>query len=248
MKVLIVEDEIYIFKALRCILQNEFPYVEVYGPIIDLTGLEQAMLEQTKYDIIYCDIRLEDGICFSVLKSFDIVTPIIFTTSYSEYALEAFKANGIAYILKPVNRDDLRIATEKALLLKNNCSLSSLTNNKVKKETSYIHYLKAETYNGSLIINVAKVCFFTIDENNSYAIMSNEVKYRIGYTLDKLINRLDPMMFFRANRQYIINRNAIQRIQHYGNRQLSLTITSFDEIPILISKEKVGSFYQWIEQ
>lgn len=250
MKVLIVEDEIYVFKALRCMIQDEYPSAEIYGPIIDLIGLKQAMSEQSNYDVIYCDIRLEDGICFSVLDKIDVTTPMIFTTSYREYALEAFEANGIAYLLKPVNRQSLRKATDKAMSLTHGSLHNPESGEKRKRceALPFMHYLKAEAYNGSLIINVVDVYIFMTDGKHSLAMMSNGTKYRIAYSLDKLMYRLNPMMFFRANRQYIINRNAIHRIQNYGNRQLVLSITNNDDIQVLVSKEKVALLYSWIEQ
>lgn len=250
MRALIVEDEIYNFNALRSMVLREYSQTEIAGPVRDLVGLERAMLEQSRYDVIYCDIRLEDGVCFSVLESIDVVTPIIFTTAYSEYALKAFEVNGIAYLLKPINREALRKATDKALSMKHN-SLNIATMHESigrKEQTSYIHYLKANTYNGSLIIDVTNVSYFMVDNKYSFAMMSNGTKHRIGYTLDGLMQRLDPMLFFRANRQYIINRNAIYRIQTYGNRQVLLKIVGYDDIRVLVSKENVSALNVWIEQ
>ncbi|MDN0052056.1 LytTR family DNA-binding domain-containing protein [Bacteroides caecigallinarum] len=250
MKALIVEDEIYNFNALRSMLLDVYPQTEIVGPVVDLAGLERAMQEQSRYDVIYCDIRLEDGICFSVFENMDVTIPVIFTTAYSEYALKAFEANGIAYLLKPISREALRKATDKVLAMKfnNQNIVAMLESIGMKGKTSFVRFLKANTYDGALIINVTDVNCFMVDGKSTFAMMSNGTKNRIGYTLDGLMQRLDPMQFFRANRQFIVNRNAIYCIRNYGIRQVLLKIAGYDDIQVLVSKENIPVLNAWIEQ
>ena len=250
MRALIVEDEIYNFKILKTMILHIFPKAEIDGPVTNLIDLERTMLDQQRYDVIYCDIRLEDGLCFSVFEDIDVTTPIIFTTAYSEYALKAFGANGIAYLLKPVEKEALRKATDKALSMNHErqdigAMLESIG---MKGCTSYLHYLKANTYNGAYIVDVANVSHFVTDGRKSFAMMNDGTKHAINYTIEQLMQRLDPVQFFRANRQYIVARRAIYRIQSYGSRQMLIKLNVYSDVPIIVSKERVSALNDWIEQ
>ena len=250
MKALIVEDEIYNFEALKKKILQAYPHAVIEGPVTNLIDLEHAMLRQQDYDVIYCDIQLEDGVCFSLFECIDVTTPIIFTTAYSEYALKAFDANGIAYLLKPIETKALLKATNKALSLfcEKQGFTAMLESMGMKGCAAYIHYLRSNTYNGSYIIDVADINHFVINGKKTFAMMNNGTKHVIFYTLDQLKQRLDPIQFFRANRQYIVNRKAISRIQAYGNRQMLIILHSYDDVKVLVSKDNASVFNDWIEQ
>jgi len=250
MRALIVEDEIYNFEGLRKMILRAYPQAEIEGPVANLVDLERMMLNQQRYDVIYCDIRLEDGVCFSVFEGMEITTPIIFTTAYSEFALKAFYANGIAYLLKPIKHEALKKATDKALSMRNGKQdiAAMLESIGLKGNAAYLHYLRASTYDGSYIVDIAKVSHFFTDGKRSYAMMQDGGKHRIEYTLEQLMQRLDPMMFFRANRQYIVSRRAIHRIQSYGNRQVLIKLVGYSDTHVLVSRERALELNYWIEQ
>lgn len=250
MRALIVEDEIYNFESLKTMILRTYPQATIEGPVTNLVDLERAMLEQQRYDVVYCDIRLEDGLCFSVFEGIDVTTPIIFTTAYSEYALKAFDANGIAYLLKPVETEALRKATDKALSMSRGRQdfAAMLESIGMKGCATYLHYLKANTYDGAYIIDIADVSHFITDDRKSIAMMTDGQKHRIDYTLEQLTQRLDPIQFFRANRQFIVSRRAIHRIQAYGNRQMLIKLKGFADVQVVVSKETVAALNNWIEQ
>lgn len=250
MRALIIEDEIYNFEGLRRTIRKAYPLADIEGPVTNLVDLERAMLDQQRYDVIYCDIMLEDGVCFSVLEGTDVVTPVIFTTAYSEFALKAFEANGIAYLLKPVSAEALCKATEKALSMRRGSQdiAAMLESVGLAGSAAYLHYLKSNTYDGSYIIDIADVSHFVTDGKRSYAMMADGTRHHIGYTLEQLMQRLDPMMFFRANRQYVVHRQAIYRIQSYGSRQMRIRMKGYDDVQVLVSKERVLALNGWIEQ
>lgn len=250
MNALIIEDEIYNFEGLKRMILRAYPQAVIDGPVTNLVDLERKMMEQQRYDVIYCDIQLEDGVCFSVFEGIEVTTPIVFTTAYSEFALKAFEANGIAYLLKPVKPDELKKATDKALSMRNDGQniAAMLESIGMKGHAAHLHYLKANTYDGAYIIDIANVSHFVTDEKKSYAMMTDGSKHRIDYTLEQLMQRLDPMMFFRANRQYIVSRHAIHRIQAYGNRQVLLKLVGYADTLVLVSKENVSTLNSWIEQ
>lgn len=250
MKSLIIEDEIYNFEGLKKMILRAYPQAEIDGPVTNLVDLERTMIDQKRYDVIYCDIQLEDGVCFSVFESIEVATPIVFTTAYSEFALKAFEANGIAYLLKPVKPEELKRATDKALSLQRGAQdiAAMLESIGLKGHAAHLHYLKANTYDGAYIIDIANVNHFVTDEKKTYAMMNDGTKHRIDYTLEQLMQRLDPMMFFRANRQHIVSRHAIHRIQAYGNRQVVLKLVGYADTLVLVSKENVSTLNKWIEQ
>lgn len=250
MRALIVEDEIYNFEILKTMILRIYPQAEIEGPVTNLIDLERTMLDQQRYDVIYCDIRLEDGLCFSVFEGMEVTTPIIFTTAYSEYALKAFDANGIAYLLKPVETEALRKATDKALSVNRGRQdiAAMLESIGMKGCAAYLHYLKASTYDGAYIIDIAEVSHFVTDGKKSFAMMSDGTKHTINYTMEQLMQRLDPIQFFRANRQYIVSRSAIYRIQSYGNRQMLIMLNGYSDVQVLVSKERVKTLNEWIEQ
>lgn len=250
MRVLIIEDETYNFESLKRKLLRLYPLADIEGPITNLVDLEQMLHYEQRFDVIYCDIRLEDGLCFTVLNANEIEVPIIFTTAYSEFALEAFDANGIAYLLKPIKDDALKKATEKALAMGSDSQrlANMLESIGLGEKQKVLHYLKANAYDGTYIVDTAEVNYFIATDKRAEACTTDGLKHRVNYTLEQLMQRLDPIQFFRANRQFIIARKAIHRIQNYGNRQLLVQIKNFDNIQILISKESVATFYDWIEQ
>ena len=231
-------------------LATAYPRMEIDGPVTNLVDMKQILLNSTDYDVIYCDIQLEDDTCFSVLEDIDITTPIIFTTAYNEFALKAFEVNGIDYLLKPIAPKKLHAATRKALTFGRGrqdiaAMLDSLG---LKTKHKYLHYIKGYTFDGSYIINTTDVNHFIINEKKAYAMMNDGTRQLIEYTLDQLMQRLDPIMFFRANHQYIVNRNSIHRIQTWGNRQVLLKLTGFENEQIIVNKEKIKALNDWIEQ
>jgi len=189
MRVLIVEDEVYNYEGLKRKLLKVYPQAEIDGLVANLASLERAMLDQQRYDVIYCDIRLEDGVCFSVFAGMEITVPLVFTTAYSEFALQAFNANGIAYLLKPVKPDALRKATELALSIgRGRQNLGAMMESLgLNKQVSYLHFLRANTYDGYYIIDIAGVSHFEVKEKRVYAMMANGTMHRIDYTLEKLM-------------------------------------------------------------
>jgi len=252
MKVLIVEDEIYSYNDLRDMLSELYPDIEVEGPITNLTDLSETLKNQADYDIIYSDISLEDGVCFSVYEHIELTAPVIFTTAYDDYALKAFDSNGIAYLLKPIMPDALKKATSKALQYmegdKQKGLQQLLSSLHLKDTHTYSHHLKATAYDGSYIISVNDISHFKLEGKHVNAMMNNGTSHRIEYTLDKIMEKLDPILFFRANRQYIINRNSIKRIRTWDNRKKVIELHNYPDVNILVSKESVGRLEKWIEE
>lgn len=244
-----MEDEIPNYDVLKDKLKAIYPSIVVDGPVTNTADLRRTMLKQSKYDVVFCDIRLSDGDCFEVLCNMEVTTPLVFTTAYDEYALQAFETNGIAYLLKPIITSELKQATDKAIALGRGWQMGTILDKiRSNDNTPYLHYLRAKAINNIYMINVEDVSYFTIDEGGTIVVVEIGKRYRLEHTLEQLIQRLDPMMFFRANRKFIVSRKAILCIEPHGLRRAAIKIKNNDDAQIIISKSNVATISEWMEQ
>lgn len=244
-RVVIVEDETAAAVNLRSMLHSIEPTAEVIAILESVEEAIEFFSSKVEADIIFMDIHLADGDSFRIFRSVDIDIPIIFTTAYDQYAIEAFKVNSIDYLLKPFKEEDLRRALNK---------LRRLTANE-QNEMSKIDDVASESmvktmlirYKDRIIpINVEDVAFFyTFSERVTLTTLSGEC-YHVDKTLETLIQQLPPEQFFRANRQFIVSRRAVKDIAVWFGSRLTLNLSV--ELPerIVIPKARVAEFKQWL--
>lgn len=244
-RVVIVEDETAAAVNLRSMLHGIEPTTEVVAILESVEEAVEFFSSKVEADIIFMDIHLADGDSFRIFRSVDIDIPIIFTTAYDQYAIEAFKVNSIDYLLKPFKEEDLRRALNK---------LRRLTANE-QNEMSKIDDVASESmvktmlirYKDRIIpINVEDVAFFyTFSERVTLTTLSGEC-YHVDKTLETLIQQLPPEQFFRANRQFIVSRRAVKDIAVWFGSRLTLNLSV--ELPerIVIPKARVAEFKQWL--
>lgn len=244
-RVVIVEDETAAAVNLRSMLHTIEPTTEVIAILESVEEAIEFFSSKVEADIIFMDIHLADGDSFRIFRSVDIDIPIIFTTAYDQYAIEAFKVNSIDYLLKPFKEEDLRRALNK---------LRRLTANE-QNEMSKIDDVASENmvktmlirYKDRIIpINVEDVAFFyTFSERVTLTTLSGEC-YHVDKTLETLIQQLPPEQFFRANRQFIVSRRAVKDIAVWFGSRLTLNLSV--ELPerIVIPKARVAEFKQWL--
>lgn len=244
-RVVIVEDETAAAVNLRSMLHTIEPTTEVIAILESVEEAIEFFSSKVEADIIFMDIHLADGDSFRIFRSVDIDIPIIFTTAYDQYAIEAFKVNSIDYLLKPFKEEDLRRALNK---------LRRLTANE-QNEMSKIDDAASESmvktmlirYKDRIIpINVEDVAFFyTFSERVTLTTLSGEC-YHVDKTLETLIQQLPPEQFFRANRQFIVSRRAVKDIAVWFGSRLTLNLSV--ELPerIVIPKARVAEFKQWL--
>jgi DNA-binding LytR/AlgR family response regulator len=249
MKGIIIEDEIPAAQNLKSILAR-LGTIEVTSILESIAETVDWFSYNPQPEIIFMDIHLADGSAFEIFNQVQIRCPVIFTTAYDEYALRAFKVNSVDYILKPVDIESVRRALDKLSNLSRtdhtqdavNAILESLK----KKTTGYRSNFLVPVKGDKLIPLPAETiaCFF-IDSGIIYAISFDQKRYRFDYTLDDLIEMLDPDMFFRANRQYIISRMAIKDIDLWFNNRLSVNLKFPVPEKILVSKARISEFKSW---
>jgi len=255
MNVIIVEDEPHAQAELKRILKKIEPECNVIG-LAD--GIESAvqLLSSSKPDLIFMDIQLSDGQSFEIFSLIEVQCPVIFTTAYDAYALQAFKANGIDYVMKPIEPDAIQKAIEKFRMLQSsgeagiNAALNPESLRQLLHKSNQNYKTRFMTSIGDRIkfLSESEIAYFQADDEVVYMISHEKKKFIINYTLENLEPLLDPGKFFRINRRYISNIESIGDIHKHFNSRLKLNLSPLPDDEILVSRARVQAFLQWIGQ
>jgi DNA-binding LytR/AlgR family response regulator len=253
MKILIVEDEPQTAQLLNEIIVQVKPNANVLGITESIHKTLAFLANTADYpDLIFMDIQLADGNSFEIFAHSKVRCPVVFCTAYDQFALQAFKANGIAYLLKPVTEDDVRAAFAKLEALKQMIRpedelvsiLQQVVAAKKKFKTSIlVHY--RDNFIPLLIANIAA---FVLENELIYVYTFDASKYPVSKSLDELEQDVDPADFYRINRQTIINRRTITQIQPYFNRKVIIKPSVKLSEQLIVSRLKVSEFLKWVEQ
>ena len=251
MKIIIIEDEQAGADLLSFTLKQVDQNIEILGVCEDEKQTLAILKSQTQIDAIFSDIQLTDDLSFSILKKIDQNIPVVFVTAYNEYALEAFKHHGIDYVLKPYSREDIKKALEKLRTYKSGQTATSTQ----KLENFLTHFEQSQHYKSTILIGFQDrliplktediVCFFTAQSEVSVLHKSGK-SYRMSDSLEQMEKQLKSKLFFRANRQFIINKAFILDIRHYFNGRLKVKMEKETPDDIVISKAKSTEFKQWL--
>jgi DNA-binding LytR/AlgR family response regulator len=256
MKAVIIEDEAINAQELIKKLATVAEDVEVIEVLPSVKAAKRWLMNNTEPDLLFMDIQLSDGISFEIFDQYKITCPIIFTTAYDEYALRAFKVNSVDYLLKPVNVNELKAALEKCRRLsKDNTRvpadweelLRTLTGS-AERQPMYREKFIVHQRQQWIPVFTKDIAYFMRDSLN-FLITFREEKFYLDFnSLEEIEDIIDPRVFFRANRQCIINTNAIASIRLHDNGKLSLHLKSPLKSVIEVSREKAPSFKRWFEQ
>ena len=247
MKVLIVEDETAAYENLVDILTEIAPQITIAGNTESISQTIQWLQTKAMPDLILMDIHLSDGSAFSIFDSIPVETPIIFTTAYDEYAIDAFKVNSIDYLLKPIKTEELRQALDKfgkrtqievAQYLERTTQLTPTPRYKDK--------ILIPIKDKLLPINIKDISCFYTTEKHTCVYLSNGVNYPYSKTLDLILASLNPTDFIRANKQFIIARNSVKDITTWFDSRLLVALNIETPEAIYISKNKASEFKAWI--
>lgn len=253
MKILIIEDEIKTAKELERILLSLDSFdIQIVG-IID--SVEESILylsNNPQPDLIFSDIQLADGMCFEIFSNLTVKSPIIFCTAFDSYMMEAFETNAVSYILKPVSSQKIEAALQKFSQMKEvfepEKAAKDISRLRMHLKFPYKTALLVEQRERIVPLKVRDIAFFYLDAKNILKITTlNNQRYFITSSLDELESSLDPEQFYRANRQFLINRNSIESVERYFSRKLFAKLVV--EVPesIIISKAKASNFLRWLE-
>lgn len=249
MRILIIEDELPTANYLVKLIEK---YNSTYEVIDILSSVEESIdwfATNKQPDLIFQDIALSDGNCFDIYKIVKIQSPLIFTTAFSEYALESFKLNSIDYIMKPYNYEDIKRVLDKFSLYGNlfiTGTSSSL--DQIKKENDQPFKKRflisiGEQYKTVVTKDIAYIRF---DEGLTFLHLFDGKKYPIDKTISTLESQLDPTCFFRVNRKYILNINSITKINSWFNSRLQVETSPETIDELVVSRDRVKAFKDWL--
>lgn len=249
LQVIIVEDETGAASNLRFLLKEVAPQLEVMAVLPSIEETQLWLAEHKHPDLAFFDIQLEDGLSFEIFREIEINFPVIFTTAFDQYAINAFKVNSIDYLLKPVKEQDILASLKKYENLNRrnvdvNLIESILTSMSTTQGTSsfLVHY------KGKLVpLSAADVAYFYIENGLVHGCTVKNQVLPIEHTLEELEESLSRQQFFRANRQFIINRHAIKDVDFYFNGRLSINMQPATRDLVLISKARVSIFKAWMK-
>jgi len=249
MNCLIIEDEKEAAIKLSGMIEKYDRSIVILDTIQSVKNAVIWLKNNETPDIIFMDIQLADGLSFEIFEQTIVKAPIIFTTAYDEYALKAFKVNSIDYLLKPIGQIELNQAIDK------------YKENNIPKEISaqiFDNILHALTkkYKSKFLIKVGEhIKVFTVDDiqcfysMEKYTFLQNHEgrDYAISYSLDQVENLIDPAIFFRINRGFLVAFSAISNIVSYSNSRLRISLKSNSSEDLVVSREKVQDFKKWLE-
>lgn len=246
------------------IIEDEKPSARRLQRMLSELGIEvEAMLHSVKEslewfgqnqapDLILLDIQLSDGLSFEIFEQTQVNSAIIFTTAYDEYALKAFKLNSIDYLLKPIDDEELKSAIDQFVENRPGSHNVMVDINQVKKllinplDRNYKKRFTIRVGQHLRIVETESVECFYSEHKATYLYTSEKKNYLLDHTLEQLEEELDPVKFFRVSRKFIINVDAISDIISYTNSRLQIKLNHFNEQDIIVSREKVKHFKNWL--
>lgn len=249
--VMIIEDEVKVANELKFMIEQSNSNFKVCSILHSVLDARVWLMNNKAPQLIFCDIHLKDGLGFEIFRNLPVVAPVIFCTSYHEYALKAFENNGIDYLIKPIDNSRLNRSLKKFLQLKEIFTEeNALFNKRNSNAVSYMNGYKSSLlvyYQDKIIpISLDKLDFIYYN-NYHVTVHTQTAQYETRDTLNNIITTLNPRDFFRANRQFIVHRKAVTSIQQYFGRKLLIGISSPTPEPVIISKANSSEFLKWVE-
>jgi DNA-binding LytR/AlgR family response regulator len=251
MNALIIEDEPLAAERLEILLEDVDPTIKV---VAKPGSVREAVkwLMQYQADLIFLDIQLSDGISFSIFEQVSVSTPVILTTAYDQYAIKAFQVNSIAYLLKPVRKNDLAESLLKLRNLKSAFAIDfeALLSQIQGRQPEYKKRFLIQIGEKMRKIEVSDIAYFHIFEKGCYLRTFQGNDYPVEFSLDKLESLVDPAQFFRINRRYLVNMSAISNMVLWSRSRIKLELKpkADDEYDTIVSIDRSSDFRKWMNR
>lgn len=251
LKVLIIEDEKLAADKLIRRLQQVDPGIKVTA-VCQSVAESIKLLREEKFDLIFSDIHLSDGLSFRIFQETRIDTPVIFTTAYDQYAMEAFKTNSIDYLLKPIRKEALAEALHKYKRLHQSqptadIDFGQLIQSLQGETTSYKERFLVQAKGSELAsIHVSDIAYFYADGKYTFIVTHEAKRYFSDNNISHLVAELDPKSFFQISRKFIVHINSIRRIIRYSKSRLKLELHPPTDLETLVSAERASEFKIWL--
>ncbi|MDO5017480.1 MAG: LytTR family DNA-binding domain-containing protein [Porphyromonas sp.] len=258
MKVIIVEDEYFTAKGLQTLLADTDPDIEVLAVLQSIDECVEWFGSHAEPDLAFMDIHLADGQVFSLFDRIRITCPIIFTTAYEEYALKAFEVNSIDYLLKPIKQTDLQRALDKIKRFGHNGQVGGQAEERQnwmakmmqalnESQASYKSHFLIPYRDKLFPISVDKIAYIRSENKGSVIVTVDKSEHFVDLSLEKMAQDLNPKLFFRANRQYIVAHSAIRSMSVWFGGKLTVTLSVETPENIIVSKAKNREFKEWYQ-
>lgn len=251
MKVLIVEDELMAQRSLIRLLTQNFPDMDIVGTATSVKGAVAWLKDPANtVDVIFMDVELADGICFEIFRQVDVKAKVIMTTAYDSYALKAFEAGSIDYLLKPVDTDALERAVSRVKSSNGGVDVEALmrminTSAAQKREYKGRYIIK---FNDRIIpLDTSDIAYVYSEEKTNYLVTFDDHHYIIDSSLDVIYDELNPELFFRISRGCIVSMKAIRSIIKSSGR-LRITSSPESSFEMMVSRSRVDDFLEWLEK
>jgi two-component system response regulator LytT len=254
MNIVIIEDELKTARALAQLITTIKPDAQIVASIQSIATAVKYLSTNAAPDLIFMDVQLADGLCFEIFKEIKVNSPVIFCTAFNDYAIEAFKSNGIDYVLKPFTRDTIEAAFNKVQQLTNffqvqqnpSSNLEALLS-RVVEDSGKKSFLVFKN-NKYITIPTESIAFFYIRNEAPTIVTFDEQEYAISQPLDEVHQSLSAKQFFRLNRQYLISFKAVKEVEHFFARKLYVKLIVPTADKLLVGKDKVTIFLSWLDK
>ena len=247
MRVLIVEDETSSYENLLSILKEEAFDIEVVGNTESVAETVRWLKTNEQPDLIFMDVHLSDDSAFSIFNQMQVNVPIVFTTAYDQYALDAFRVNSIDYLLKPIKAKDVRRAIEKFHIL-SHIDVSAYLSRMVSlmPQSRWQSRLLIPLRDMLVPVNVSDISYIYSTEKNTMIRLNNGEQITSHKSLDSILSTLDPHQFFRANKQFAVNRNSVENITVWYDSRLLVVLNTDTPERLFVSKNRAAEFKHWM--
>ncbi len=257
MKVLIVEDEKPAARRLTSLLHQYDSSLTVVDAIDTVQRAVQWFTAHPAPDLVFMDIQLADGLSFSIFEQTQVDAPIIFTTAYDQYAIQAFRVNSVDYLLKPIEPQALERAINKFKRTRPSEAPSTGTSPNTMTQIQQAIGMLTKQYKARFVVKVGEhiqaipigeVLYFVSQEKATFMQTQTGRRFIVDYPLDQIESMVDPASFFRISRRYVVGLAAIQDIITYSSSRLKLLLHHSDDNDVLVSRDRVSDFRQWLDQ
>ncbi len=252
-KAVIIEDEAVAARNLKRMLGDLEQEIEV---VTMLESVEESVtyFNENTQDLVFMDIHLSDGNAFQIFEHLTLKTPIIFTTAYNQYTLKAFKQNSVDYLLKPINQEDLKLALDKFVQLfhQKHSMTPSIDYQKLAAffngQKNYQKRFLLQIGQKLKPIVIEEVAYFYVENKTTYLTTFKGRSYPIDFSLSQLEEKIDPEVFFRVNRQFLISNKAFSEIYYLSTTRLKVQLQPQMHLDVFVTIDKIGKFKRWLNQ
>ena len=254
--ILIVEDEIPAQITLKKLIDRCCPNSQVVATLSSVKSTIKYLEENPDaVDVIFMDVELSDGICFEIFERVNISAHVIITTAYDNYALKAFKVNSVDYLLKPIGEEELRRAWGRCLdRLESRTSpeierlMEMMSSANLAEKREYKKRFTVKAGEKIVIIPTEDIAYCYSEDKSTYSVSKNGTRRLLDYSLDMIQEMLNPHLFFRISRSYIVSINAIENITKYLGTRLKLQLNPPTEADVVVSRSRTSDFLEWLEK